>query len=94
MRVISTKRLPATNTKPTRIVADDGAGHRVVISWDGLYSWEENHIRVVRALCSEERWKGKLVGSDVCRNYQTVGMCWVWVDHLASTQFSVEFFTK
>lgn len=33
---ITTRIIPATNTKPMRVVAENANGHRITLSWDSL----------------------------------------------------------
>lgn len=69
-RVIFTKILPATDTKPARVKATDGAGFSSLIFTEGmsenaglgsLYS-EESHRFAAQTLAIREGWAGQLVG--------------------------------
>lgn len=56
MKAITTKYLPATNTKGARIAAFDGDGNRIVTSWDHGWNTEGNHRGAAAALCRKMGW--------------------------------------
>lgn len=60
MKAITTKYLPATNTKGARIAAFDGDENRVTISYPHELSGVHVHLKAVRALCEKMEWKGTL----------------------------------
>lgn len=56
MKAIETRVLPATLTKPTRLLAEDSDGNRVVITTDA--STYSQHLSVAQQLCDKMGWKG------------------------------------
>ena len=64
MQTISTKYLPATAHKPSRIVATSSSGVRLIQSIDGEYGVESNHALVAKALKHKLCWPGKMIGGD------------------------------
>lgn len=63
MKAITTKFLPCTNNRGSRIKADDGDGNTITISNDASLSWSngENHAKAAVALCRKMGWKGVLI---------------------------------
>ncbi len=61
MQSITTKYLPATDTKGSRIKATaSGGGGSVTIPYRSQHSTEHNHCLAVRTLCQELDWHGTL----------------------------------
>lgn len=71
MKAIETKYLGPTDFKGSRIVADDGDGNRVTISYPYELSGEEVHRAAAVALCEKMGWSGAdtLVGGSTKRGY-------------------------
>lgn len=61
MKAIRTRFLGQTNTKPHRIVADDGDGNCVVLELGFSATREEAHAKAAQALCDKMGWKGRRV---------------------------------
>jgi hypothetical protein len=61
MKCIRVKYLPATNTKGSRFVADDGDGNRATVGYDSALGDDERPLEAVRALCAKMNWKGRVV---------------------------------
>lgn len=59
MQAITTKYHGATATKPSRISATSGSGHRVTVSSDSVNG---DHAAVARALCEKLKWTGHYAG--------------------------------
>lgn len=57
MKAITTKYLPATNTKGARIAAFDGDGNRITVSYDHRCSAQGAHAGAAIALCEKMGWK-------------------------------------
>lgn len=60
MKAITTKYLPATNTKGARIAAFDGDGNRATIGYPHELSGISVHMKGCRALCEKMGWVGSL----------------------------------
>lgn len=60
MQAITTKYLPATNCKPSRVKATSQAGS-VTISHDCADNHDDTHKKAVLALCRKFGWEGSLV---------------------------------
>ena len=60
MKAITTKYHGPTNTKGSRISADDGDGNRVTISYPYELSGEACHRKAADALCAKMGWTGTL----------------------------------
>lgn len=56
MQAITTRFIPPTNTRGTRVAARCDAG-RVVIAWDDAMDVPENHDRAARALLVKLGWR-------------------------------------
>ena len=84
MQAITTKYLPATNTKPSRIVASAQAG-RLIVSCDGNYGTMTGHEHAARAFAEKFGWHGQWVGGSV-RNGDSV---WVCVDQRNGYSFTI-----
>jgi hypothetical protein len=75
MKAISTRYSGPTNTRGSRIIATDGDGNRVSVSYDDALNSERSHAAAVRKLCQKMGWHGKLTGG-----HTKNGMAWVWDD--------------
>ena len=60
MKAITTRWIPATNTKPTRIKARDGDGNSVTIGVPNTDSDEGAHAVAAVKLCEKMNWEGEL----------------------------------
>ena len=58
MKAIITKYHGPTNTKGSRISADDGDGNRCYISYPHHVSGEDVHRLAAEALCAKMGWSG------------------------------------
>ena len=56
MQAIETRYLPATNTKPGRIVATNGDRARLLRSYNSALSSGQNHTNAAYALALEKKW--------------------------------------
>lgn len=81
-KAITTKYLPYTNTKPSRIKAFDGDGHSVTIPYDSNepgasgFCIEDRHRAAAVKLCEKMDWDHThLVGGGTGKGY-----VWVWDD--------------
>lgn len=70
MNAITTKYLPATDTKGARITAFDGDRNRVTIGYPHELSGVDVHTKAARELCKKMGWEGSLHSGwqkpDVC----------------------------
>lgn len=68
MQSITTKYLPATDTKGSRIKATaSGGGGSVTVGYRDELNTDQNHVEAAKALCSKMGWHGKLAyGSAPC----------------------------
>lgn len=55
---ITTKYIPASNTKPSRVAATAAGGSRLVMSYDTSVTQEEAHAKVAIALAEKLEWEG------------------------------------
>ena len=72
MKAISTKILPATNTKPARLKAYDSDGNSYIIGADSTQyarNTELAHKYVARSLANQMGWPGTLVGGGTKEGY-------------------------
>ena len=60
MKAITTKYHGPTNTKGSRIIADDGDGNRVTIPYPYELSGEACHRKAADELCKKMGWTGTL----------------------------------
>jgi hypothetical protein len=74
MQAITTRHLPATNTKPGRIVAQSEAGHRLTLSVHAAPNGTDAHDFAVLALCERLGWKG-----DLMRGHTRTGRAYVFI---------------
>jgi hypothetical protein len=69
MQAITTKYLPATNTKPSRISAASESGLRVIISYDDAFDAQKNHAAAAAELCAKLNWHGQLASGATKAGY-------------------------
>lgn len=62
MKAIRTRYLGPTNTKGSRIKADDGDGNSMIVSYDHRYGIDENHRLACKALQRKLNWAGRYYG--------------------------------
>jgi hypothetical protein len=55
-KAIRTRYVPCTNTKPSRIVAQDGDGHRVSVSYDDALTSDDAHRLAAQKLMDKMQW--------------------------------------
>jgi len=82
MKVIETRIVPATDTKPTRIKAVAGKLSNTCILNDN-YSLENNHGYIAQVLAEELGWTGEFIGG-----HTNDGMVWV-MNSIYSEKFTV-----
>ena len=69
MKAIFTKYHGPTNTRGSRISAQDEDGNRVTISYPYQLSGEAVHRKAADALLAKMNWKGNLIGGSVRNGY-------------------------
>jgi hypothetical protein len=70
MQTITTKFLPATDSKDSRVKAVNSFGtSSVTLAWDDSLNVEENHILAAQALAQKLGWAGKFVGGGTKTGY-------------------------
>ena len=74
MKAISTKYLPATNFKGSRIKAYDEDGNHVIISYPRGYNTEDAHKCAALALCKKMGWDNNIIGGGTKEGY-----AWVFI---------------
>lgn len=72
MTTITTKYIPASNRRGSRIKADAGMNRTVTISYPHELSGEAAHLEAALALCSKFDWHGKLVSGGMEKGYAFV----------------------
>lgn len=77
MKAILTRILAPTNTKGSRIVADDHDGNRLIMPLRHELPQEKAHYRVVKALCEKMGWND---ARSLVYGYLGDRMVWVWPD--------------
>jgi hypothetical protein len=77
MKAIRTHYSGPTDTRGSRITADDGDGNRISISYPYELSGEAVHRKAAEALCEKMQWTKpeRLVGGGYKNDYY-----WVWKD--------------
>jgi hypothetical protein len=73
MKAIRTHYSGPTDTRGSRITADDGDGNRISISYPYEMSSLQAHRKAADALCEKMEWSGPLVGGAYKNDY-----FWVW----------------
>lgn len=56
MQSITTKYIPATNFRGSRVKATTASGQSIILSWADNLDTEENHDRAAIALCRKMKW--------------------------------------
>lgn len=69
MKAITTKYLPSTNTKGSRIKAYDEDGNSVIISYPYGLSTPAAHHEAAIALCEKMQWSKNIVGGGTTKGY-------------------------
>ncbi len=69
MKAISTKYLPATNTRGSRIKAHDSDGHSVTIGYPHELSGAAVHAKAAVSLCLKMGWEGDLISGGTKDGY-------------------------
>ena len=69
MKAIRTKYLGATNTRGSRIKADDYDGNSITIGYDYSLDGEELFKKSAVALCSKMGWSEQLIGGGTDTGY-------------------------
>jgi hypothetical protein len=72
MKAIETRFLGPTNYRPSRVVAVEPDGKRIVQPWNHQWSATENHANAARALADKLGWNAPLIGGSLQNSY-------VWV---------------
>jgi hypothetical protein len=73
MKAITTKYHGPTNTRGSRITADDGDGNRITVSYDHSASMGADvHSQADIALCRKMNWKGELIAGATKDGYAFV----------------------
>lgn len=72
MKAIETRYVPATDTRGSKIRAEDCDGHTVTISYPYHLSGEKVHRLAARALCRKLGWTGRLAGGATRHGYAFV----------------------
>ena len=80
MKAITTRYIGPSNTKGSRIVADDGDGNRITLHYRSELNSDENHAAACRALCEKMGWGGRMQGASVLKGGRTQAMVWAWID--------------
>lgn len=75
MKCIRTRYMGPTNSKGTRIVADDGDGNSVYLARDTARAVEEDMFAAAVALTNKMKWRGELRGG-----WHKQAMYWVFLD--------------
>ena len=69
MKAIRTRYLGATNTRGSRIKADDGDGNTVTISYPHEFSGADVHAQAAIALCQKMGWRGMITAGGLDNGY-------------------------
>ena len=69
MKAISTKYLPATNFRGSRIKAFTEGGNQITISYPHELNAENGHLAAAVALKTKMNWSGKLIGGGTGNGY-------------------------
>lgn len=81
MKAISTKYIPATDYKGSRIKADDGDGNTVTISYPHEFDTEKAHAQAALALCRKMGWTDRLHGNGLIAGGTKSGYVFVFAMH-------------
>jgi len=60
MKAIRTRYVGPSNTKGSRIIADDGDGNRATVGYEHALNSEGNHRLAAEALMAKMGWSGHL----------------------------------
>ena len=85
-QAITTKFLPATNTRGSRIKATAAAGS-LTVARDCALNIEQNHARAAEMLANKFKWKGRYYGGGLP---DEKGYCFVCSDDEASPAFTCD----
>lgn len=72
MKAIVTRYKGPTNYRGARIIADDGDGNRLTISYPYELSGEAVHRKAAEALRDKMGWRGELLGGGTRTGYAFV----------------------
>ena len=75
MKAIETHYVGPGNVRGARIIADDGDGNRLILSYPYELSGEACHRKAAEALRDRMGWTGRLIGGATKR-----GWCFVFVE--------------
>ena len=75
MKAISTKFLPCTNSRGSRIKATEPDGASVTATYDHGKNSDQNHAAAALKLCEKMKWTGRLQGGST-----KDGMVFCWLD--------------
>ena len=78
MKAISTKYIGPSNTRGSRISADDGDGNKITVGYRSELNSDANHAAAAVALAKKMGWTGQLVGGSTKSGY-----VYVWLDDRA-----------
>lgn len=74
MKAITTKYIPATNTRGARISASDCDGNRVIVPYITKGPEYESYLYAAHWLCAKMSWDGELIGGAIKGGYVFVFM--------------------
>ncbi len=73
MKAIITRYVPATNTKPSRVIAEAEGGNRHVMTFASYYGDDARgsgpYRKAAEELCMKMDWDGKLIGGGTKDGY-------------------------
>lgn len=72
MKAIVTRYVGPTNHKGARIIAADGDGNKVIVSYPYHLSGEAVHRVAAEALCAKMGWTGNLIAGGTKAGYAFV----------------------
>ncbi len=73
MKAIQTRYVGPTDTRGSRIIADDNEGNRAIVSYPHELSSLAAHAAAVRALCERMGWTGTYIPGPLKAGY-------LWLD--------------
>jgi hypothetical protein len=79
MKAITTKYIPATNTRGAKVRATDD-DNSVTLAWSGCDRDEDNHQMAARALCEKLDWHGTLQRGSLSRGGRMAGDVFVFIN--------------
>ena len=80
MKAITTTYHGPTNTRGSRIIADDGDGNRFSVSYRSKLNSGENHAAACKGLCKSMGWGGRMQGGSLLKAGKTFCCVFVWLD--------------